>query len=166
MSDIDEESAFDFVAMVEESEKQMRNMYTRLPGQICAAIEKALASSGKIEALERASDGAVRSANNLRDNGKKVCRIALALTLIIPLVVTIYFFAQLRWLNSDKDALEKQIRGLAAMANELKENNPDGLELVRYSDGERGIILPWKAKYSRFGQISDGRDAVVFSQSE
>lgn len=164
MSDIDEESAFDFVAMVEESEKQMRSMYKHLPDQLCAAVEKALAGSGKIETLERASDSAARSANYLRDNGKKICRLALALTFAIPLVVTIYFFVQLRWLNSDKVVLEKQINGLAAMANELKKNNPDGLELVRYSDGNRGITLPRNAKYSRSGQISDGRDAIVFIQ--
>lgn len=35
------------------------------------------------------------------------------------------------------------------------------LELVSYSDGGRGIILPKGVRFERSGKIPDGRDAIV-----
>lgn len=39
-----------------------------------------------------------------------------------------------------------------------------GLELVKYQDGTRGILLPKGVKVDRTGTIPDGRNAVVIKQ--
>lgn len=173
MRDTDEESAFDFVAMVEESEKQMRNMYAHLPDQLCAIVEKILARANRIEVLERhisilenANTKTVRAADFLLVSIKKASAIAMAMVLLIPLVIGITFYVQCYRLNNYKTALEGQIRGLTAIADELKKGNPDGIEFANYGNGKKGIILPKGAQFDYCGNTADGRDSIVFIQSK
>ncbi len=166
MSNIDEDAAFDCVAMVEESEKLMRNMYASLPRQLCAAVEAAIGRTGKIEALEQANRSALQAANRFSATVKKASKITVALALLIPAVITILFYAHLRSLTNDKGALERRIAGLTAMAESLKTNNPDGIELESYGNGEKGVILPKGYEYSYSGRSADGRAAIVLAPSE
>ena len=170
MSTIDEEAGFEFAAMVEESEKQMRNMYASLPGQICAAVADTLTRTGRvkelaqqIEAQERANNNAVRASERVLAGINKLKWVALALILIMPLVVAVTFYVQRYVLNSEISELKNHIQGLQTMAANLKPNNPDGIELVNYGDGKKGIILPKGALFEHSGTIPDGREGIVFT---
>jgi hypothetical protein len=75
MSMIDEEAGFEFAAMVEESEKLMRNMYASLPRQICATVADTIARTGRVEALARQIEAQERANTNALRASEQIFRL-------------------------------------------------------------------------------------------
>jgi hypothetical protein len=68
--------------------------------------------------------------------------------------------ALLKGRGADLDELKVKVAQERGTLDELW-SKTWGLELVKYDDGSRGIILPKGVRIDRTGDVKDGRAAVV-----
>ena len=117
--------------------------------------------------LQEATTGLVRASTE----GKATCGLLKRTGLFqgfflvaIAIVIAGAGFAAMSFIAKSKatelDELRAAIRAEQSTFDELQ-GKTWGLELVKYQDGTRGIILPKGVKVDRTGTIKDGREAVV-----
>ena len=164
-----DEQVFDYMAAAEETGKQLDEMVRRIPGEMKAVLadewrqsawlvelpkiaEKAMAATEKTEA---ASDFLNRSIN-------RAGLVIMLAAVIVPLATWAVTKWEMRGLQSRQAELEDTIDCLSATLSALKSQTGGGLELVTYTDGTRGVILPIGSKFQHEAQTKDNRNVVVY----
>ena len=136
-----------------------------IASSIRAGIDKTLADTKK-ELLDAtvgligASSEAKTTCALLKSTGlfQGVFLLAIAIVIAGAGFAAMSFIAKSK--TTELDELRAAIRAEQSTFDELQ-GKTWGLELVKYQDGTRGIILPKGVKVDRTGAIKDGREAVV-----
>lgn len=161
-SDTDfEEQAYDFIAMAEEAEKQMTEMFKDLPDRLCRAVEKIMSNAGKTSELANAAGALNKAIAGTQRNLRRIYLTAVALMLLVPLAELTVLYFQTSSLRQENAGLRASIVGLEKMAAALEQGDSKGFELVEYPDGTLGVILPPGRQLSHTGTVGNGRGAVV-----
>lgn len=107
-----------------------------------------------------AADAVSVSAALLKSTG--LLQGVFLLLVVLVIMAALYFGGNLLFKSriDELNELKAQIKAEQATLEKLK-SKTWGLELVNYSDGTMGIILPEGVRFSHSGQVKDGRDAVV-----
>ena len=164
-----EDQVFDFMAAAEETGKQIDEMAKRLPGELRTALTEEWRKSPWLAELPQIADQVTEAAERAETataalrRSLKICTFAVAVAcMLIPLATWVVATWQVGELERRAATLRAEIEALTPTADALKTETGGGVELVRYDDGTRGVILPPGATIQRTGQTRDGRQAVVY----
>ena len=180
MSQTNEERLFTLMAHAEDLQRvgqkvlentntAVKRLETESVGAILSAVRAGVEETlqgtknglqGAATGLKEASDEAKATSAVLKRTGLMQGFFLLAVALVIGGVG----FAVMGFIGKSKlaelDELKAAIRQEQATLDELQAKTW-GLELVKYQDGTRGIILPKGVKLDRTGEIPDGRTGIV-----
>ena len=168
----DEDKLFALIAQAEEIQTAARNFETAaetalsglqgvfrdtVKGEVRTIVTDA--TKGASEGLQDASRMVQASAKLLR----RTWTIGLGSLVIVALALMLAFVgsnALPKSRGADLDELKAQVAQKRSTLDELQ-SKTWGLELVKYNDGSRGIILPKGVQIDRTGDMKDGRTVVV-----
>jgi len=164
-----EDQVFDFMAAAEETGKQLDEMTRRLPGELRTALTEEWRKSPWLAELPQIADQvteAAERAETATDALRRSLKIGAAVVAVACMLIPLATWAVATWqvgeLERRAATLRADIEALTPTADALKAETGGGVELVRYDDGTRGVVLPPGAAIQRTGQIRDGRQAVVY----
>ena len=168
-----EETAFTALAVMEEAAKvtkeiqrsaedAARNFPARVEDSVKAIIREILTESarGASAGLQEASAGAKAASVALRNSGLLIAAALVAGAIVIGgsgWAVTNYMILHQKEELAD---LRQRVSDERSTLEELQAKTWR-LELAKYGDGTRSIILPRGVKVERTGTVKDGREAIV-----
>lgn len=169
----DEDKIFGLIVQAEDIQKHAialqraaQDAVKTLPDASRSAVRDA-AKEFIIEGAEKASRGVLEASNEAKATSAALRRTGLmqgVFLVVVALVVIGVAYAVSGFLVKSRvdelAELKAQVVTERGTLAELKAKTW-GLELVRYKDGTRGIILPKGIKVDRTGAVQDGRSAVV-----
>lgn len=124
-----------------------------------------------VEGTEKASRGlldassrAIAASEQLRGASAAAMIKHVAVLSLVALVISAAIYFGLGFLvkkrAADLDALSVQVSAHRATLAELQAKTW-GLELITFSDGSRGVILPKGQQFERIANLQDGRSVAV-----
>ena len=149
-------------ALQHSAEDAVRRLPEATRGAIRGAADEILAESTKkaTESLIRASEGASMAGAILRRTAVLQGVFLLAVALVVAGAGYFALGYVYRERLADLAEVKAQVNAERATFAELQRKTWR-LELVKYDDGTRGIILPKGTKIDRTGTVPDGRSAIV-----
>lgn len=170
-----EDKIFGLIAQAEDIQKHAvalqrsaQDAIKTLPDASRAAVRDA-AREFITEGAERASKGLLDASNEAKATATALRRTGLMQGVFLVAVAVVIaggaYFA-MRFIGARELAqlqeLKEQVRAERVILSELQ-SKTWGLELVNYSDGGRGIILPRGTTFSRAAKIENGRTAIIIN---
>lgn len=171
----EEDKIFGLIAQAEDIQKHAvalqrsaQDAIKTLPEASRAAIRDA-AREFITEGAERASKGLLDASSEAKATATALRRTGLMQGVFLVAVAVVIaggaYFA-MRFIGARELAqlqeLKEQIKAERVILSELQ-SKTWGLELVNYSDGGRGIILPRGTTFSRAAKIENGRTAIIIN---
>ena len=169
----DEDKIFGLIAQAEDIQKHAvalqraaQDAIKTLPDASRAAVRDA-AKEFITEGAEKASRGLLDASNEAKATSAALRRTGLMqgvfLLAVAMVVIGAAYVAGNLLVKSRVDELAELKTQIEAERDTLAElrSKAWGLELVKYDDGSRGIILPKGVKVDRTGAVQDGRIGVV-----
>ncbi len=169
----DENKIFGLIAQAEDIQKHAvalqraaQDAIKTLPDASRAAVRDA-AKEFITEGAEKASRGLLDASNEAKATSAALRRTGLMqgvfLLAVAMVVIGAAYVAGNLLVKSRVDELAELKTQIEAERDTLAElrSKTWGLELVKYDDGSRGIILPKGVKVDRTGAVQDGRIGVV-----
>ena len=169
----DENKIFGLIAQAEDIQKHAvalqraaQDAIKTLPDASRAAVRDA-AKEFITEGAEKASRGLLDASNEAKATSAALRRTGLMqgvfLLAVAMVVIGAAYVAGNLLVKSRVDELAELKTQIEAERDTLAElrSKAWGLELVKYDDGSRGIILPKGVKVDRTGAVQDGRIGVV-----
>jgi len=109
---------------------------------------------------------AADDANNAAATLRRASYYALIAVVVACLVFMGATWAVTRWKTEGRRAeaaeLEKRIAAMSTTAEILESKTGGGVELVRFDNGTRGVILPAGSQIIRTVKMPDGREAIEY----
>ena len=169
----DQDKIFGLIAQAEDIQKHAvalqraaQDAIKTLPDASRAAVRDA-AKEFITEGAEKASRGLLDASNEAKATSAALRRTGLMqgvfLLAVAMVVIGAAYVAGNLLVKSRVDELAELKTQIEAERDTLAElrSKAWGLELVKYDDGSRGIILPKGVKVDRTGAVQDGRIGVV-----
>jgi len=167
-----EDKLFALIAHAEEIQTAARNFETAA-GTVLSGLQEVFKDVVRDEArtiitnaTKRASEGLQEASREVQTATKLLRRtwvVGLGSLAVVTLVLILAFIgsnALLKGRGADLDELKVKVAQERATLDELR-SKTWSLELMKYDDGSRGIILPKGVRIDRTGDVKDGRAAVV-----
>lgn len=101
-----------------------------------------------------------QAGQKIRSTGLQMALILLAIAVVVCGASVGFIGWSTDSLRKERDTLKAAILAEEATLAELR-SKTWGLELVNYSDGGRGIILPKGTTFSHKAKIENGRTAII-----